>query len=361
MIIFLFTLQIYAPCSSHSINTYREFIDLLHVVISMYSNNGIVLMIGDFNAHLQGKRFIKNTDVRGRTLLDLMHRHNLIAINTLPNCTGADFSFCSYGDLYESLFDHILLPSERLDTVLSCEILEDDVLNVSRHLPVVCSVSIPTANLNTSTFDFPSHIKWEKLDSEKKLSYSTNLGTLLLKHSDRDGLNCHDSLNMTYSHIVDSILKASESLPKTKFRPFLKPYWDPVLKNLHAVMRDKRRNWIRDGRPRGVQFLTYREYKTAKTLFRAHHRRCAENYLTELNMEIDKAAKIDSAVFWKKVNNRRKTSHTSAGSELNYNGNVCRDPSEIVDGWGQYFFNLYSDTHRDHYDVEFQAHVEERV
>ena len=126
-------------------------------------------------------------------------------------------------------------------------------------------------------------------------------------------------------------------------------------------MRDKRRNWIRDGRPRGVQYLTYREYKTAKTLFRAHHRRCAENYLTELNMEIDKAAEIDSAVFWKKVNNRRKMSHTSAGSALNFNGNVCRDPSEIVDGWGQYFSNLYSDTHRDHYDVEFQAHVGERV
>ena len=29
--------------------------------------------------------------------------------------------------------------------------------------------------------------------------------------------------------------------------------------------------------------------------------------------------------------------------------------------WGQFFSNLYSDTHRDHYDVEFQAHVEERV
>ena len=78
-------------------------------------------------------------------------------------------------------------------------------------------------------------------------------------------------------------------------------------------------------------------------------------------MEIDNAAEIDSAVFWKKVNNRRKASHTSAGSEINFNGNVCRDPSEIVHGWGQYFSNLYSDTYREHYDAEFQSHVEERV
>ena len=63
----------------------------------------------------------------------------------------------------------------------------------------------------------------------------------------------------------------------------------------------------------------------------------------------------------KKVNNRRKASHTSADSEINFNGNVCRDPSEIVHGWGQYFSNLYSDTYREHYDAEFQSHVEERV
>ena len=63
----------------------------------------------------------------------------------------------------------------------------------------------------------------------------------------------------------------------------------------------------------------------------------------------------------KKVNNRRKASHTSAGSEINFNGNVCCDPSEIVHGWGQYFSSLYSDTYREHYDAEFQSHVKERV
>ena len=81
--------------------------------------------------HLLSLRFIKSTDVRGRTLLDLMHGHNLLAINTLPNSIEADFGFRSYDGLYKSLIDYILIPTERLDTVLSCEILEDDALNVS--------------------------------------------------------------------------------------------------------------------------------------------------------------------------------------------------------------------------------------
>ena len=93
-----------------------------------------------------------------------------------------------------------------------------------------------------------------------------------------------------------------------------------------------------------MQYLAYKQYRAAKTLFRTHHCKCAENYLMELNIEIDKAAEIDSAVFWKKVNNRQKASHSSAGSEINLSGNVCHDPSETVHGWGQYLSKLFSDT-----------------
>ena len=210
--------------------SYREFIDLLHVVISMYSQNGLVLVMGDFNAYLQDKRFIKNTDVRGKCLLDLMRIHTLLAINTLPTCTGATSSFVSYGDLYESLIDHILLPVERLDTALSCEILEDHVLNVSRHLPVGCSVCIPSANLDVNNFEFPSHVKLDKLNEELKQSYQSDLEVLLIQNVNVEGLTCHETLNTKYVHIADCITRSSDSLPKTKFKPSLKPYWDSVLK-----------------------------------------------------------------------------------------------------------------------------------
>ena len=47
-------LQIYAPSSSHSIKKYKDFIDYSHVIISMNSQTGLVIVIGDFTAHLQG-------------------------------------------------------------------------------------------------------------------------------------------------------------------------------------------------------------------------------------------------------------------------------------------------------------------
>ena len=54
-------------CSSQSIFIYRDFIDYLQTIISMYSQHGVVIVMGDLNAHLQdqGQRFIKATDSRG--------------------------------------------------------------------------------------------------------------------------------------------------------------------------------------------------------------------------------------------------------------------------------------------------------
>ena len=359
---FFYIFQVYAPCSSHSIHVYREFIDDLNAVISMYCQNGLVMVLGDFNAHLQGKRYIKVTDERGNYLLDMMHYHNLVSLNTLSMCKGATSSFISYGDLYESLIDHILFPVERVDTISYCEILAEDMLNVSRHMPIVCSVSVPMTDFEGCNYTFPSHIKWDKLDEATITQYKSELESMLVEESCFEGISIETKLDRTYSHIADSIIKASDlTLPKSKFRPYLKPYWDRALKDLHAGMREKRRKWISEGRPRGTTFLSYKEYKTAKSLFRAHHRRCVENFLMELNFEIDEAAEVDSAVFWKKVNSKRKTSQTSAGSEIKFRDRIYRDPAEIAVGWGNYFCELYSDTERNQYDQQFKNCVEEKV
>lgn len=99
----------YAPSSNCSIHQFREFIDYLQSVISSYVESGVVIVMRDFNAHLQGRRFLKPTDDRGKYFQDIMNYHNLIAVNTLSLCKGAASSFVSYGNCYESLimFSHL--------------------------------------------------------------------------------------------------------------------------------------------------------------------------------------------------------------------------------------------------------------
>ena len=60
----------------------------------MYSQTGLVILMGDFNAHLQGERFINVSDVHDKYLLNMMHYHSLIPVKTVVR-TGANASFVS--------------------------------------------------------------------------------------------------------------------------------------------------------------------------------------------------------------------------------------------------------------------------
>ena len=301
----------------------------------MYWHNGVVVVMGDFNAHLQGNVFIKPADDRGRYLIDMMDSFNLVSQNSLSMYSGASASFVPYDVAYTSLIDHILLPVERIETVISCKILDDHVLNVSRHRPIVYSISVPLADFINAPNTFSSHIKWDKLDPGILQLYSSELSSLLSSHFFKVDFNAKDKLDQTYTNIINSITAASDLiLPRTKFKPYLKPCWDFTLKDFHAAMREKRRQWNRANRPRGNRHSSYKDYKSAKCLFRAHHRRCADNFLTEINIDIDQAAKVDSALFWKKLNCRKKFLNTEAGCETKCGTTVSRDPEHIVSGWG---------------------------
>ena len=92
---FVYLLQIYAPCSNISIFDYRNFVDYLQSVTSMYAENGSVIVMGDVNAHLQGHIYIKPSDDRGRYVQSMLTYHNLVSINSQSNCLGAHTTFVS--------------------------------------------------------------------------------------------------------------------------------------------------------------------------------------------------------------------------------------------------------------------------
>ena len=82
-----------------------------------------------------------------------------------------------------SLIGHVLLPVERLDTVISCKILDDHVLNVSRHRPIVCSIRAPLIDCINIPHTFSSLIKWDKFDSNILQSIRSELSDMLSSHS----------------------------------------------------------------------------------------------------------------------------------------------------------------------------------
>ena len=228
---FWYVFQVYFPCTNHAVQYYRDCIDTMHDIVSAYSDKGRVVVMGDFNTHLHGRGCLRDNDRRSRDLLHFMEQHNLVAIDTSSNCTGAVSTFVSYDGKHESLIDHVLLSGESYDLVRTCCIVEDDCLNVSSHRPIICSIHIPAVTDKHVNPVFEP-IKWNKLKQDDAVKYSTMLSWLLLSHIDLRSFHvCRVNVDLLYSTIVKCINSASKPyLPYKSYRSYLKPYWDQSLK-----------------------------------------------------------------------------------------------------------------------------------
>ena len=81
---------------------------------------------------------------------------------------------------------------------------------------------------------------------------------------------CIEINNVLYS-------AASEFITTAKYKPYLRREWTHQVKSLHNTERRQRKLWISEGRSRGMEHETYKNYKRAK-----------RNFRNELNIEYDR-------------------------------------------------------------------------
>ena len=122
--------QMYLPCSNYSLLTYTEYLDKMRNIMNLYSESGIVMLMGDMNVNLLPNAVQVNATGRKLHFLNFLQDNNMTSLTTLGLCTGARPSFVSYDNSAESLIDHIIFPVEKLLHVNECEICDDDCLNV---------------------------------------------------------------------------------------------------------------------------------------------------------------------------------------------------------------------------------------
>lgn len=361
---FIYIIQVYLPSANHCMAEFEGYLSKVQDLCSMYSEKGTLLIMGDFNAHRNGQSFVKCHDRRSTLLHQLLSNNNFLSVNTLPICTGASSTFVSYSGEYTSMIDHILIPAEKVDLVSVCKILDDAALNVSTHRPILMHINFPYVEQIDFNISFRRSVKWRGIKQDDIIQYRESLENLCSnKTTNNSNTYMNQDIDVLYTDIVNMITSASDKhLPQSKvFKKHLKPYWDQTLKDLHRVMRDKRKVWILDNRPRGIPFTSYMEYKDAKRIFRQYHRKCADNYLKSLNEEIDSAAGLDSQYFWKLVNTRRNSSSANIGAEIRFDNKICRDPQEICGQWGRFFSCLYTAVECESFDALHYNNVTARV
>ena len=162
------------------------------------------------------------------------------------------------------------------------------------------------------------------------------------------------------NEICDKIIhalhqSANKCLPKCKFNKNAKPYWSNELKNAHIVVKRKRKSWINTGKPRGRDFITYSEYKTAKNTFRNLQRSESEKYNTKVFDELDEAAGLDYKIFWKLLRSRKKGKCENIVQDISYKNITYKDES-IPKGFAAYFTDVFNNTN-DPENVRFVNHI----
>ena len=348
----IYVFQVYVPCSNHGIESFKSYMEKIENIFFRYSQTGIVLVMGDFNAesNMHNRRNVYFTDV--------LTRNNIVSLNDIMLHNA--FTNFSYNGGIGSSIDHILVACEKMDLVTTCFIPDDNALNVSSHRPIICSFPVPgDPNSNSDVQEHRSRVNWSKVTESDLNEYRS----FVQSHIERsETLNqdivCESQIDCVYSDIVSLINEANDKcLPKSKFKHFLKPYWDDELKQVCKLSKTKRRNWISDGKPRGMEHSSYAEYKNAKRILRKTHRKKVQQYMSKQYDELDRYADIDSTLFWKCINRRRNKFKSAVGNELVFNGTTFRDPKLINENWARFFKSLYSPSEDAHFDAEYKEQI----
>ena len=110
---------------------------------------GRVIIMGDFNAYLNGEKIQKHLDKRSLCLQQFFNINCYLSVNVLPGCTGASSTLLSYNMMSQSLIDHVLIPNDFIDLINFfidfLHIMDDLCLNVSNHKPVLLGLDVPSS------------------------------------------------------------------------------------------------------------------------------------------------------------------------------------------------------------------------
>ena len=201
----------------------------------------------------------------------------------------------------ETMSDYILFNQGVISQLRPYEILsEGSVSSTSDHLPIVVKIKLDY-NPHRLSYSYMKSPAWQKINDKNLKNYQEFLNDpldFLLERMNYANPNV-DTLN----NDLVTILKyaSSTTIPHCGYNLYTKSYWNFEVRNAHNEERYKRRCWVADGRPRGMHFESYRDYKRSKSNFRNVQHTAYEKYIQKTYDDINDAAECDIRLFWKLI------------------------------------------------------------
>ena len=348
----LFIFGAYLP-SDECIDNYKAELNALDTLYTYYSEYGKVIIAGDLNGSCINKDIGRTNKVKSNELLNFVQRHGLLYAGGKIKFKGPDYTFI----MKQSMLDYVLLSNDMLSSLGSYEILaEGSFSTTSDHLPVMVNINMgynPHLVVN-NTSRLPA---WHRITEAQISEYQELLHEPI---SNLTGKIMNESVDIdsSYSELIKIIHEAADkAIPKCGFNTYTKPYWNANVKQAHDNERAYRKTWLNEGRPRGMQHDSYRNYKRAKAEFRRVQSSANEQYLNKCYEDLNEAAGCDIRLFWKMVKHFQ-VSVTKIYPEIVYNQKIGNTPETVANCFAEYFSDLYKPKHDDLFDIINKHFVE---
>lgn len=347
-----YILGVYLPSDGNN-EMYIDELSILENLYSYFSGYGKVIIAGDFNGSLVDSCDTNLT--KAKLLLNFVSKYNL-CIPTKDFATDAEqFTFTPK----KTTLDYILFDGHVLTALKHYKIFKEGSVSItSDHLPIIASfdLRIQRHSLKNPHAKLPA---WHKATPETIVKYRNEVERSLLKLPQTDFKTDRDIDK--YINDLSKILTthAEISIPHSSYNPHTRPEWTKSVKHLHTIERAKRRIWMSEGRPRGVEFESYREYKRAKRQFRNALDEEHELYMRKVYNDIDKAAEVDVRLLWKLTKRRKPRSSRIYPEIRNDEGVIHTDPRGVAETFAQFYKNLYTPLEDHIFDQAFRDQVEE--
>ena len=92
----------YLPCSNHTLTAFTVYLDKMRYILNLYSEKGIVVLMGHMNVNLLPNAIQCNITGRKLRFLNFLRVTNLISLTNLEMCSGASSSFVTYDNSTET-------------------------------------------------------------------------------------------------------------------------------------------------------------------------------------------------------------------------------------------------------------------
>lgn len=332
----LYIFGAYLP-ADNVIQSYAAEMGLLEDLVAHFSSIGDVIVGGDFNASCYNIDSGRVNMYKSSLLKDFIMRNYIGSPRVDFESTGSQYTFIQT----KSTLDFIFCSNSLCKYVELYHVFEEGSHScTSDHLPVFMVLDFDVKN-RIADNHFQYLPAWHKADSCKIREYESFVSkdSVALLERNLECVNDTDDFCSDLNCLLHDA--ASQYIPVSKYKPYLKPEWTPKVKQLHNTERQKRNIWLSEGRPRGMCHESYRNYKRAKRNFRNELQSAHDDFMTKVFKDIDEASECDVRLFWRLIKRQRPRS-SRIYSEIETENVSYSNPVDIANCFAKHFENIYN-------------------